>query len=156
MRNYTDTWWTFTPTRRPRCPIRTPATRCVASVSIRRTTRSTIWTAGKRRERRSPGTPLGLAYNVDSLVLVDTSADTEYRYFFSYSLSGGGVQLLVSDVGASGLGLDAHKVYPVRMTATDEGDPTADTPVAPTTASLDVGVWLDITTLSPGDDGICS
>lgn len=98
----------------------------------------------------------GLAYNVDSLVLADTSADTEYRYFFSYSLSGGGVQLLVSDVGASGLGLDAHKVYPVRMTATDEGDPTADTPVAPTTASLDVGVWLDITTLSPGDDGICS
>ena len=98
----------------------------------------------------------GLTYDVDSVVLEDTSADSDYRYFFGYSLTGGGVQLLVSDVGASGLGLDSDKVYQVRMTATDEGDATAVPPVATATASLDVGVWLDTSTLSPADDGRCS
>ena len=64
-----------------------------------------------------------------------TAALSGPNAFFSlFTLSGGFLQLHVSDAGASALGLDDDKVYPVTVTA---GIGSEDT------ASLDVGVWLD-------------
>ena len=55
-----------------------------------------------------------------------------------------------------------ERIYPVRLTATDDtaveddpDTPDGDESAAGTTASLDVGVWIDNTTLSPNDDGRC-
>ena len=81
----------------------------------------------------------------DSIIL-SGGDETDYHYFFNLSAAG---QLSVSEAGASGLGLDADRVYPLRVTATDEGTLVES-------ASIDVGVWLDTSTLSPGDDGQCS
>ena len=41
--------------------------------------------------------------------------------------------------------LDASKVYPVTITADDDG----------VTASIDIGVWVDASTASPDGDGGC-
>ena len=61
----------------------------------------------------------GLDGTIQSIQLGDTAADHHYQYFFSYTLSSGEVQLLITGAGASGLGLDSDQVYPVRLTATD-------------------------------------
>ena len=89
-----------------------------------------------------------------------------YVYFFDHTVTARAVQLSVSAAGASGLGLDADKVYALVLTAdapTPQPTPTpmgAATPApAPTPqpdATLNVGVWVDTSTLSPGDDGLCS
>ena len=104
----------------------------------------------------------GLA-QVDSIVITDTTQENHYKYFFSYSV-GSSLQLSVTDAGASALGLDADRVYAIRLTATDLETGTADNPATPDvnesvpddTRSIDVGVWLDISTLSPNDNGECS
>lgn len=99
---------------------------------------------------------------VDSVTLEETDSGNSYRYLFSYSLTGNEVQLSVSAAGGSGFGLDATQVYPIRIVAVeDDGIPDDDTtPDVDETADLDahvdVGVWLDTSTLSPGDDGQCS
>ena len=105
----------------------------------------------------------GLDGTIQSIQLDDTAADHHYQYFFSYALSSGEVQLLVTDAGASGLGLDSDQVYPVRLTAIDDtqiADDPATTEVDEMqdglTAHVDVGVWVDSSTLSPSDDGRCS
>ena len=105
----------------------------------------------------------GLSGTIQSVQLDDTAPDHHYQYFFSYTVTSGEVQLLITDAGASGLGLGSDQVYPVRLTATDnsgvEDDPdTADVDefVPDATAHLDLGVWVDSSTLSPGDDGLCS
>ena len=106
----------------------------------------------------------GLEGTIQKVELDDTAPENHYQYFFSYTVSGGGVQLLITDAGASGLGLDADQVYPVRLTATDDTVVVPDDPDTTeideeeigTTAHLDVGVWVDSSTLSPNDDGQCS
>ena len=105
----------------------------------------------------------GLSGTIQSAVLEDIIQASHYQYFFASTLSSGEVQLQVTDVGASSIGLDADQVYPVRLTATDNSG-VADDPdtedinefVPDATAHLDVGVWVDKSTLSPGDDGLCS
>ena len=107
------------------------------------------------------GAAFGLSGAIQSVDLADTAADNQYRYFFSYTLSAGEVQLLVTGAGASGLGLDANQVYPIRLSATDdsgiENDPNTpeDETLPDATGHLDIGVWLDTSTLSPGGDGRC-
>ena len=104
----------------------------------------------------------GLSGTIQSVGLADTAPENHFRYFFSYSLANGGVQLVITDAGASGLGLDADQVYTIRLTATDdsgvEDDPDTDGDefIPDATADLDIGVWLDTSTLSPADDGHCS
>ena len=88
-----------------------------------------------------------------TIVLSDTSPENRFKFFFSYSTTGS-IQLSVTDVGASELGLDADRVYAVRLTATDVGSGTAEDP--DDTAFIDVGVWLDMSTLSPTGNGQCS
>ena len=109
------------------------------------------------------GADFGLAGTIQSVQLADTAQENHYLYFFAYSLSAGEVQLRITDVGASAIGLDADQVYPVRLTATDNTIVVADDPNTPedeeevgVTAHLDVGVWLDTSTLSPNDNGRCS
>ena len=69
-------------------------------------------------------------------------------FFFVWGTSG---QIKVSAAGAADVqGLDADRVYQVRVTATD---------VYGASAYKDVGVWLDISDpdgLSPSGDGLCS
>lgn len=84
---------------------------------------------------------------IKAITVADIGVE-QARWYFTASLSSGTVQLTVSDPGASDFGLDADRVYPIRLTATDDTD-------AANTASLDLGVWLDTTTLSPRDDGGC-
>ena len=105
----------------------------------------------------------GLTGTIQKVRLEDTALDHHYQYFFAASVSSGDVQLQVTDVGASELGLDADQVYPVRLTATDDSvvvpDDTStpeDEEVIGAMAHLDIGVWVDTTTLSPLDDGSCS
>ena len=103
----------------------------------------------------------GLDGGIQSAELIDVLDGNDYRYFVNYSLSSGSIQLSVSDPGASVFGLDSDRIYPVRLTATDDSgtDDDPNTPgnefVPDATAHLDVGVWLDTSTLSPGDDGSC-
>ena len=105
----------------------------------------------------------GLSGTIQEVRLADTAPENHYQYFFASDLTSGEVQLQVTSVGASALGLDADQVYPVRLTATDDSgtddDPdTADVDefVPNATAHLDIGVWVDTSTLSPNDDGRCS
>ena len=105
----------------------------------------------------------GLDGTIQKVRLEDTADDHHYQYFFAASVSSGNVQVQVTDVGASELGLDADQVYPVRLTATDNSvvvpDDTStpeDEEVIGAMAHLDIGVWVDTTTLSPLDDGRCS
>lgn len=106
-------------------------------------------------------TAFGLAGTIQAAELVDMDMDDDYRYFFGYTLASGGVQLSVTDAGASGLGLDDTHVYPVRLEVVDDtvflDDPLTakDEAMNGLTAMLDVGVWVDASTLSPGDDGAC-
>ena len=107
------------------------------------------------------GDAFGLSGTIRQVQLADTAPENRYRYFFAHSLTAGDVQLRITDVGA--IGLDANQVYPVRLTATDNRLVVADDPdtdedeaVIGVTAHLDVGVWVDVSTLSPGDDGQCS
>lgn len=104
----------------------------------------------------------GLAGTIQSATLTDVVEGDAYSYLLTYGVSGGDIQLYVSDAGASGFGLGAERIYPVRLTATDDtaveddpDTPDVDESAAGTTASLDVGVWIDNTTLSPNDDGRC-
>ena len=106
----------------------------------------------------------GLTGAILSAYLTETEAGNNHLYFFASQVTGGDVQLSISDAGAGDtLGLDADRVYPVRVTATaDNGTTTAqasggaDATSDDETASIDVGVWLDTSTLSPNDDGLCS
>ena len=87
-----------------------------------------------------------LSGDIDSVAVLEADVANDFIYYFDHTLTGGSVQLTVSDVGASDtLGLDSERVYPVRLTAT-AGDEAA---------SLDVGVWLDASNISPGGDGRC-
>ena len=82
---------------------------------------------------------------LDSVTIGDVPDSAGNRYFFEISSS---YQVTVSKAGAGNTqGLDADDVYPIRLTATDDDGQTR---------YLDVGVWLDTSTLSPNDDGRCS
>ena len=95
------------------------------------------------------GTPVnfGLPGITPSLPIIADVGGNEYAYLFAATvLTSGGVQLLVSPAGASNTsGLDSDRVYPLQLTATLAGGTREET----------FGVWLDITTQSPGDDGRC-
>ena len=105
----------------------------------------------------------GLDGAIQSATLTDVVEGAAYAYLLTYGVSGGDIQLYVSDAGASGFGLGSDRIYPVRLTATDD-TAVADDPDTPDvdesadglTASLDVGIWVDHLTLSPNDDGRCS
>ena len=109
------------------------------------------------------GAAFGLSGSIQSVELSETAPEHQYRYFFSHTLTSGDVQLLVTNAGASGLGLTANQVYPIRLTAVDNTVVVPDNPETPedegqtgVTAHLDIGVWLDASTLSSADDGTCS
>ena len=89
----------------------------------------------------------GLKYS--GLVSGEDTVDTnEFVYFFATELDSGNVQLRVTPAGASNtVGLTAERVYPITVTGITAGA---------LSNSIDLGVWLDITTLSPNDDGRCS
>ena len=88
-----------------------------------------------------------LSGNITAVDVGDVEEGNDFRYFFEDTISGAEVQLTVSKAGAGDrLGLDADRIYPVRVTVTAGG----------VTAYLDVGVWLDTTVVSPNDDGLCS
>ena len=85
---------------------------------------------------------------IASVELAEVEAGDAVRFYFEHTLSGGSLQLLVSEAGAGNtLGLDSDRVYPVRVWATATGGATT---------YLDVGVWLDTSTTSPDGDGLCS
>ena len=110
--------------------------------------RAAYLTGGENVEAAFDSTAFGLSGDVASVIVGDVEAGNDFRYYFGAAIASGDVQLTVSDTGAAdSLGLDADRVYPVRVTATDGTGETA---------FLDVGVWLDTTTLSPNDDGLCS
>ena len=99
------------------------------------------------------------AWVIQSVKVRDVVEGDGHAFFFEYTLTGGVIQITVNDLGASNIGLDADRVYPVRLEATDnyrlEQNDGPTLPLA-RTRSIDVGVWLDTTTLSPNDDGRCS
>ena len=104
----------------------------------------------------------GLAGTIQSVQLADIGGN-DFRWFFAHSLTSGEVQLRVTAAGASELGLDSNRVYPIRLTATDDTiivpddlSTPEDEEVVGATAHLDVGVWVDMSTLSPTDNGRCS
>ena len=98
----------------------------------------------------------GLTGNVLSAHLSETIPENNHRYFFGSQVTGGEAQLSVSDAGAGDTqGLDSGQVYPVRVTATSDNGTASDTS-DDAAASIELGVWLDTSTLSPGDDGGCS
>ena len=126
-------------------------------------------------------TDFGLAGSILDAFLSEASPGNTYLYFFASEITGGDVQLSITDAGAGDtLGLDADRVYPVQVTATTDngtpydanyagidvdGNPVQDADdealVGPATSddetmTIAVGVWLDTATLSPNDDGRCS
>ena len=110
--------------------------------------RAAYLTGGENVGAAFDSTDFGLSGDVASVIVGDVEAGNDFRYYFGAAIPSGDVQLTVSDTGAAdSLGLDADRVYPVRVTATGGTGGTA---------FLDVGVWLDTTTLSPNDDGLCS
>ena len=110
--------------------------------------RAAYLTGGENVGAAFDSTAFGLSGDVASVMVGDVEAGNDFRYYFGASIASGDVQLTVSDTGAAdSLGLDADRVYPVRVAATDGTGKTA---------FLDIGVWLDTTTLSPNDDGLCS
>ena len=92
-------------------------------------------------------TDFGRTGDILAVSIADTVDTNEYVYFFATELTGGDVQIRVTPAGAGNtLGLDADRVYPIEATATTSAG----------TDTITLGVWLDITTLSPDDDGLCS
>ena len=90
----------------------------------------------------------GFAADVVAASIEDTGDANEFVYFFSTEVDSGNVQLRVTPAGASNtVGLTAERVYPITVTGTTTGL---------LSQSIDLGIWLDITTLSPNDDGRCS
>ena len=90
----------------------------------------------------------GATGDILAVVIEDTVETNEFVYFFATEIDGGDVQLRATPAGASNtVGLSSDRVYPITVTATTAGARQD---------SIDLGVWLDITTLSPGDDGRCN
>ena len=123
----------------------------------------------------------GLTGSILDAFLTEATPGSAYLYFFASQVTGGDVQLSITDAGAGDtLGLDADRVYPVQVTATTDngtpydanyagididGNPVQDADdealVGPATSddetmTIAVGVWLDTANLSPNDDGRCS
>ena len=88
----------------------------------------------------------GLTDALVSVTLGDVNGH-DFVYFFAAEVVPTGVQLRVTPAGAGNTaGLDAERVYPIEVTAAS----------ATATGSQTIGVWLDLSRLSPGDDGHCS
>ena len=90
----------------------------------------------------------GLGGTLVSVSVADEEEGSDVFWFFDFAaITNGFAQMRVSEAGASGtLGLDADRVYVVRVTGTD---------TAGDTASLNLGVWLDQATISADGDGLC-
>jgi len=106
-------------------------------------TRSAYLTGGELVGDPFEAADFGLSGTVtfDLSDVVEGSGDA---YYFAIDTAG---QLSVSEAGAGDTaGLDSIRLYQVRVTATDS---------VGARAYLDVGVWLDLSELAPGDDGVC-
>ena len=79
--------------------------------------------------------------------LTDAIDDSGYVYYFVAELVSGDLRIRVSPAGASDTaGLDADRVYPLTVEAVQSS----------LSAKRTLGIWLDTTTLSPNDNGLCS
>ena len=104
--------------------------------------RSDYFDGGENVGAAFAATDFGLMSTLASVTIGDVPDNAGNRYFFKISSS---YQVTVSEAGAGDTqGLDADAVYPIRLTATDDNDQTR---------FLDVGVWLDTSTLSSPGDG---
>ena len=107
------------------------------------TTRAAYLTGGENVGTAFTASRFGLTAPV-TYGLAESGVDTSFAYFFDVNGSG---QVTVTDAGAADTqGLDVEQVYPVRLTATGADG---------VTAFLDVGMWLDTSSLSVAGDGSC-
>ena len=83
----------------------------------------------------------GLSGTLSSVEISDSDGD---EYFFDMATNAP-YQMTVSDAGASDQGLDADRVYQLDLLVR----------AGTSRATLDVGVWVDASTESTTDDGLC-